>query len=105
MKITDIKFIEHLVPKGSCGTGYSEPDKFKITCNKNLYENDIWHKDSNEKEVWIDIWYRTNDVIKSIFIKEIQEHIGYVKNIDEAFEMYKKALQISTACPYCLKNK
>lgn len=93
MKIVKIEFLEHLVPNCSCGTGYSEPDKFKITCDQNLYENDIWHKDSNEKEIWIDIWYRTQDMIKPIFIKEIKEHIGDIENIDEAFEMYLKELK------------
>ena len=94
MKIIKIEFIEHLIPNCSCGTGYSEPDKFRITCDKNLYSNDIWHKDSNEKEIWIDIWYRTKDRIKSIFIEAINNNIGYIENIDEAFEMYKKALNL-----------
>ena len=31
MKITDIKFIKRIVPQGSSGTGYSEPDVFEIT--------------------------------------------------------------------------
>jgi len=100
MKITKIEFVEHLMPNSTCSTGYSEPDKFHITCNDNLYKNNIWHSDSNEKDIWIDIWYRPENKIRSIFDKEIYEHIGNIENLDEAFEMYKNALKQTTYCPY-----
>jgi hypothetical protein len=30
-KIVSFKKLEHIVPGSSCGTGYSEPDKFEVT--------------------------------------------------------------------------
>lgn len=39
MKITKIEFIEHIVPKGSCSTGYSELDKFHIYGDNDLETN------------------------------------------------------------------
>ena len=89
MKILSIEYIETYKPNCSCGTGYSEPDIYRIVCDSNLYENDIWHADSNEKKIWIDTWYVSgDDNIKKIFIKEINEQIGNVENLEEAFNMY-----------------
>lgn len=48
MEILSFKKIEHKVPKGGSGTGYSEPDVFEVTI-----------KDGDEtfkKNVNIDIW-------------------------------------------------
>ena len=94
MKIIEIKYLETFIPKGcSCGTGYSEPDKFHIICDDNLYKNDIWHKDSNEKDIWIDTWYISGESsIFNIFKNTIYKEIGIIDNIYEAFEMYKKSL-------------
>ena len=39
MKIAKIEFIKHIVPKGSCCTGYSEPDKFHIYGDNGLETN------------------------------------------------------------------
>ena len=49
MKITLIKFIEHFRPNCSCGTGYSEPDKFHVICDTGF-----------ETDVWIDIYCYSN---------------------------------------------
>lgn len=93
MKIISIKFKEHFIPKCSGGIGYSEPDIFEI-------ETDIITKD-----VCIDIWYRTEDKYYSIFSEAIKNafeecyaHFANqidvkCRNIDEAFDMYLKALK------------
>lgn len=105
MNILKFEYIKTPAPQGSCGTGYSEPDKFHIVCDKNLYENDIWHSDSNETDIWIDIWYLPEDLVKERFVKTIIKKLGYIENIDEAFELYKQALIPTTKCPYFWKNK
>ena len=105
MKITKIEYIKTLRPNMSCGTGYSEPDKFKITCDDNLYKNDIWHEDSFEKEIWIDIWYLTEDSAEKEFVKSIKRNFGNIENFPEAFEMYKEALRSSSTCPYYWAKK
>lgn len=105
MKILKIEYIKSFIPSGSCGTGYSEPDKFHIVCDKNLYENDIWHEDSNETDIWIDIWYLPENLVKGRFIKDIKKVLGDIENIDEAFELYKQALIPTTKCPYYWKDK
>ncbi len=46
MKITSIKLDKHIIPEGSCGTGYSCPDKFTITTSN-----------GNNIILYIDIWY------------------------------------------------
>ena len=93
MKILSIKFKKHIMPNGSCGTGYSEPDIFEI-------ETDIV-----TKLVYIDIWYRTKDEYYSIFSEAIKNafercysHFAdqidvKCRNMDEAFDMYIKELK------------
>lgn len=84
-KITSITFKEHIVPKGSCGTGYSEPDKFVVEL-----DNDF------KSYVLIDVWYRTEDAIKQEFVDSINNkfsRFGKCDNLEEAFEMYKAALK------------
>ena len=83
MKITSIKFIEHFIPNCSCGTGYSEPDKFHVICDTGF-----------ETDVWIDIWYR-NDIHKA-FNEDIYRVFpeNSIDNIDEVFNMYLKELKI-----------
>lgn len=93
MKIIKFKYIKTLRPNMSCGTGYSEPDKFHIICD-NGYETDIW----------IDIWYLTEDNAEKEFVKSLNEKFGdSIDNIPEAFEIYKDALRTSTTCPYYWK--
>ena len=81
MNITDIKFIKHIVPKGSSGTGYSEPDVFEIT-----FDNGF------KTKCLIDCWYRPDD--KEVFVEAISNlamnNILFVDNIEEAYQMYKK---------------
>ena len=93
MKILSIKYLETFIPNCSCGTGHSEPDKFHIVCDENLYKNDIWHSDSNEKDIWIDTWYLSGSSVKRKFIETIKEKIGDIDNIEEAFEMYKQSFK------------
>ena len=93
MKIKSIKFKEHFIPNCSGGTGYSEPDIFEV-------ETDIVTKD-----VYIDTWYITEDKYYSIFTEAIKNafeecyaHFANqidvkCRNIDEAFNMYLKALK------------
>jgi hypothetical protein len=83
MKITSIKFIKHLTPNCSCGTGYSEPDKFHVTCDTGF-----------ETDVWIDIWYRPFTSYKKEFYDGIHDKFpeGSVSNFKEAFGMYIDAL-------------
>lgn len=80
MKITDIEFIKHIVPKGSSGTGYSEPDVFEIT-----FDNGF------KTECIIDCWYRPDD--RQVFAEAIgnlaMNNVLFVDNIEEAYQMYK----------------
>lgn len=94
MKITKIELLEHLVPNGSCGTGYSEPDKFHITISTGY-----------ETNIWIDIWYLTEDSAEKEFINSLKRKLGKVENIPEAFEMYKEALRKTKYCPYYWSKK
>ena len=87
MKIYSIKKIEHFIPKDSCGTGYSEPDKFLVT-----YDN------NKTAIVWIDIWYRPLDMIYEQFIKSMKEAFGDFNTL-EAFNMYIDEVA-ETSCPH-----
>lgn len=83
MKIASIDFDSHFCPNMSCGTGYSEPDKFVVTL-----------ENGNKYELWVDIWYLPNmNSVKKSFISSIEDKFGSTcANVDEAFEMYTKAL-------------
>ena len=97
-KIVSFKKIEHYVPGGSCGTGYSEPDKFEVTLNN-----------GKKYKVWIDIWYRPISSIKECFVEgmnRVEEDDGYKLNkvfnsynFQEAFKMYVDEIA-ETSCPY-----
>ena len=80
MKITDIKFIRHIVPNGSSGTGYSEPDVFEVT-----FDNGF------KTKCLIDCWYRPDD--RQVFAEAIgnlaMNNILFIDNIEEAYQMYK----------------
>lgn len=80
MKITDIKFIRHIVPKGSSGTGYSEPDVFEVT-----FDNGF------KTKCLIDCWYRPDDrqVFEEAISSLAMNDILFVDNIEEAYQMYK----------------
>ena len=83
MKIRSIKFIEHFIPNCSCGTGYSEPDKFHVICDTGF-----------ETDIWVDILYRTPEKWKEEFYDGIYRVFpnDSVSNFKEAFEMYIDAL-------------
>lgn len=94
MKIRSIKFIEHFRPNCSCGTGYSEPDKFHVICDTG-YETDIW----------VDIWYRPMTSYRQEFydglFRVFQE--GSIENLQVAFGMYLDELIHSKQ--YSITNK
>jgi len=83
MKIIKITYIKTLVPNMSCGTGYSEPDKFHVICDTGF-----------ETDIWIDIWYRSTDDWKKEFYNRIYRIFSddSVSNFEEAFIMYIDAL-------------
>jgi hypothetical protein len=80
MKISDIKFIKRIIPNGSSGTGYSEPDVFEVT-----FDNGF------KTECLIDCWYRPDD--RQVFAEAISslaiDNILFIDNIEEAYQMYK----------------
>lgn len=83
MEITSFKFVEHLTPNVSCGTGYSEPEKFSVSL-----DNGEIH------DLWVDIWYLSDmESVKKSFMYSIKDEFGDTcTNVDEAFEMYVKEL-------------
>lgn len=89
MLIKSVKYVDSLQPNGCSSTGYSEPDRFHVTCDNGV-----------EKDVWIDIWYLPEESVKDAFIKGINVIFQDVTNIDEAFEMYKSALIPTKSCPH-----
>lgn len=92
MRILSITFKEHFVPKCSGGTGYSEPDVFTV-------ETDVVTKD-----IWIDTWYRSKEDYCKIFTdaihRQLEDYYKHfegqidtkVRNMDEAYQMYLKAI-------------
>ena len=80
MKIVDIYHIDHIKPNMTCGTGYSEPDIFRVICDN-----------GEEDDVVIDTWYVPFENVKNIFERAILGAFGETcENIDDAFEMYKR---------------
>lgn len=80
MIVTDIRYSHTIVPKGSCGTGYSEPSVFYI----------------NGSKVIIDLWYRPASSFKKIFFEEVP----YVENEEEAFRKFAEVTARAGICPY-----
>ena len=87
MKIKSIKKIGRLIPRCSCGTGYSEPDKFIVTTN---YNATIY--------VLIDIWYVPLKDIRKRFEEDLFKLI-VPSNLEEAYKMYVKEIA-KTSCPW-----
>lgn len=94
MNIKSIKLDKHIVPEGSCGTGYSCPDKFTITTS-----------DGNSSTLYIDIWYKDKDSIKREFNHQLIKTFGItnIDNWDEAFKMYAQEVANIT-CPYSFEE-
>ena len=82
MKIVRIEFLDHIIPNMSCGTGYSEPDKFAV-----MLDN------GDKKIMWVDVWYMPKDNIKGQFIRSVHNTFGDIENMEEAFEMYQKEME------------
>lgn len=86
MRIKECKFIEHVAPNMSCGTGYSEYDVFLITL-----------EDGRTKKVNVNMWYVPEDKMKSTVREALERQLKFdmgdhideimVDNIDEAYEM------------------
>ena len=86
MKIKECKFIEHVAPNMSCGTGYSEYDVFLITL-----------EDGRAKKVNVNMWYVPEDKMKSTVREALGRQLRFdmgdhideiiVDNIDEVYEM------------------
>ena len=93
MEITSFKFVEYLTPKGSCGTDYSESEKFSVTLDN-----------GETRDLWVDIWYLPNmESVKKSFMYSIKEEFGNTcTNVDEAFEMYVKELPKRYQPPFFL---
>ena len=92
MKITSIKLTKHLMPGGSCGTGYTEPDYFKVTCDDGL-----------DYQVMIDIWCRPITSVKPEFLTVIGKKLPNVTNINDAWEMYVSEIAEKT-CPWTVQE-
>ena len=96
MKITKFEHIRHIVPDGSCGTGYSEPDEFEVE-----YETE---DEVSFKTILIDIWYSPCDHIKEIFLQAMKHYFEEeIENLEEAFEMYTKQVA-EQCCPYTFED-
>lgn len=86
MRIKECKFIEHVAPNMSCGTGYSEYDVFLITL-----------EDGRTKKVYVNMWYVPEDKMKSTVREALERQLKFdmgdhideimVDNIDEVYEM------------------
>jgi hypothetical protein len=59
MLIKSIRYIGFLRPDVSCGTGYSEPDKFHVVYDTGL-----------ETDVWVDIWNLPEECVRSAFLED-----------------------------------
>ena len=89
MKITSIKKVKHITPLGGSGTGYSEPDVFKVCCD-----------DGTAHEVSVDAWYLTPDEMKKAFYTMLEKSFNDLcDNHREAFGMYAKEVA-NISCPY-----
>ena len=88
MKIKEIKYLKTFVPNSSCGTGYSEPNKFHVVGD-----------DGIEKDIWIDIWYLPEDLIYNRVVETLKQEFDNIENIDEVFKMLK-----TKSCPYFWMN-
>ena len=86
MRIKECKFIEHVAPNMSCGTGYSEYDVFLITLG-----------DGRTKKVSVNMWYVPEDKMNSAVQEALDRQLKFdmgdhideiiVDNIDEVYEM------------------
>lgn len=86
MRIKECKFIKHIAPNMSSGTGYSEYDVFLVTLD-----------DGRTKKVNVEMWYvpeyatksRVREELERQMIFDMGDHIDeiIVDNIDEVYEM------------------
>lgn len=89
MKVISIKLKRHIVPGGSCSTGYSECDKFDVT-----FDN------GKRKPLFVDIWYIPIDCIGKQFVDAFIDAFGLsCNNIEEAYIMYLDEIA-TKSCPW-----
>lgn len=83
MEIVKVEYKGKFIPKGSCGTGYSEPHIYELT-----------NKYNNKYKIDIDIWYKSDDQIPNIIKKEIKDYCWKIDNVDFVYnEIYKDILK------------
>ena len=83
MQIIKVEYKGMFIPKGSCGTGYSESYIYELTGKYNC-----------KYKIYIDIWYRSNDQIPNIIKNEIKNYCWKIDNIDFVYdEIYKDILK------------
>ena len=81
--IIKIENLGTFVPKNSHVNAYSEPSKIKI-----YYDS----CEDDEDVIWIDTYGQTRIVAKNTFKSTLLSNKIIVKNFDEGFEMYLKAI-------------
>lgn len=69
MRVKDIRYVEHLVPQGGSGTGYSEYDVLEVT-----FEDDSYRR------IHLGTWYAPTRTVAEDFIKELG-----ITTIDEGY--------------------
>ena len=76
--VEEIEFVEKIIPQSSCGTGYSEPTTYRI-----------FYDDGTFDKVIIDSWCVPKKKLRTTFLETIISNNLKIKNLDEAFEMFK----------------
>lgn len=87
MRIISINYSRSIVPEGSCGTGYTQPDYWIVELD-----------DRSKYKVCIDIWYRPIASIKKEFLASLGK-LRNAENIEDAFEMFVSQIA-NKRCPW-----
>lgn len=83
MEIIKVEYKGILIPKSSCGTGYSEPYIYELTNKYNC-----------KYKIYIDIWYKSNNQISNTIQDEIKNYSWKIDNINFVYnEIYKDILK------------
>lgn len=88
MKIKSIKYIKTLIPEGSGGTGYSQPNYFNVVLES-----------GDKRRIKVDIWYIPVEMIRPEFISSLWQ-LGEIDNLEQAYEMYVDEIITNRLCPY-----
>lgn len=87
MRIVSVNYSRSIVPEGSCGTGYTQPDYWIVELD-----------DRSQYKVCIDIWYRPIASIKKEFLASLGR-LRNAENIEDAFEMFVSQIA-NKRCPW-----